>query len=527
MRTHYVTMHKYRTCDEHLPFPKYMVAIPRRKRRLPLGRSGRKPVAFCGHLCLFHDGTISEGLLPSTANFTPRSPYRSVSQLISVELNSREVTKPAGFLLGGRGPITTEKNEISSIGKEPSTLPLWKSVSVILYSLTFSSFLVWLAFVDDAGALDTVMIFPFIALVIMPEISTLWSIQDGGAGSLFPGPLRYRYAEIEMRVVGESETDRFRLKSSGQLSQEAIHEWAIATCTALVLVAILNSWIGEFVIETHQDEFNAIYFATSLILLLICFGDYLGVIFPPSSISLWLGGLMGREEINEEVFAESSAFEFFELYLDLIKDNSEYEENVELSVIDLLSSNESQFLEFKGSMWSLYKGKNYQAVEGQTKKSFVLQDSIVKTIAGFLNTDGGTLLIGVADKPRSAGGELATVVGIEGDFRWLKKGRQDIEGYSHALNQILNNALGDESTTKLHINVTFPEHLGLTLCRIDVQPLPRSINGEIYVKTKTMGDEEFFFRASDTTTHASVKSANRYIRHHFEGFSGANNDDSP
>jgi hypothetical protein len=43
------------------------------------------------------------------------------------------------------------------------------------------------------------------------------------------------------------------------------------------------------------------------------------------------------------------------------------------------------------------------------------------------------------------------------------------------------------------------------------------MNNEIWVETKTMGDEEFFFRALDTTVHASAKSAHDFIRHHFDG----------
>ena len=168
-------------------------------------------------------------------------------------------------------------------------------------------------------------------------------------------------------------------------------------------------------------------------------------------------------------------------------------------------------------MWTKYKGISYELVEEQGGKSWELQDGIVKTLAAFLNSDGGTLLIGVKDKPRSLIDELAGVIGIEADFQYLTKNRRDIEGYEHALIQLLNDAFGDVSTVKLYMDISFHTEQEGTICRIDVKPLPRMRNGEIYVKTKTLGEEEFFYRVSDTTTHASVKSANRYIRHHFEG----------
>ena len=226
---------------------------------------------------------------------------------------------------------------------------------------------------------------------------------------------------------------------------------------------------------------------------------------------------------GEVVVPNLDSTEFYDLTLSQIKENLDKNYSDEIALKELLLSNESPTLEFKGSMWTTYKGTSYEKVEQQTKKNLDLQDGVVKTVAAFLNSDGGTLLIGVKDKPRSAVEVLADVIGIEADFQWLPEKRRDREGYTHALIQLLNNAFGDESTVKLYIDISYHSEEDGTVCRIEVKPLPRIMNGEIYVKTNNMGAEEFFYRVSDTTTHASVKSANRYIRHHFEGFSGENN----
>ena len=53
------------------------------------------------------------------------------------------------------------------------------------------------------------------------------------------------------------------------------------------------------------------------------------------------------------------------------------------------------------------------------------------------------------------------------------------------------------------------------LCKIEVEPLPRTLGGEIWAKTKTYGNEAFFYRTSDTTTPASALSAVRYISQTF------------
>jgi predicted HTH transcriptional regulator len=200
------------------------------------------------------------------------------------------------------------------------------------------------------------------------------------------------------------------------------------------------------------------------------------------------------------------------------EDKSDYAE-----LLKLLMSNESPILEYKASLWTNYIGTTDELVKGQLKKNWELQDAVVKTVAAFINTDGGTLLIGVLDKPRSAGDEIAQVVGISPDFQWLNKKRADEEGFTHSMIQLLNDAFGSTSLVKLHVDISTPSYDGNILCRVEVKPRQRERNNDVWVKTKTMGDEEFFFRSSDTTTHASAKSAHNYIRHHFEGFSGENN----
>ena len=180
----------------------------------------------------------------------------------------------------------------------------------------------------------------------------------------------------------------------------------------------------------------------------------------------------------------------------------------------MIGGDENHMLEFKGSVWTAYNPRTYEMIETQTTKRYDLQDAIVKSVAGFLNTDGGTLLIGIKDKPHL---QDEPIIGIENDFKWAPK--KDLEGFGHALIQLLNDAFGDQSTLKLYTEISYPITNGKAICRIDIKALPRIRNGELWVKTKTLGEEEFFYRVSDTTTHASAKSALRYIRHHFEGFS--------
>ena len=212
--------------------------------------------------------------------------------------------------------------------------------------------------------------------------------------------------------------------------------------------------------------------------------------------------------------------EFFQLIQNQIKESKQNEKNeIKVTLSELISADESNMKEFKGSIWTAYNPKTYEKIKTQTKKRLDLQDAIVKSVASFLNTDGGILLIGVKDKPHL---QEEPILGIEDDFQWVKG--KDAEGYRHALIQLLNDAFGDQSTLKIYLEISFPTIRGKLICRINVNPLPRTRNGELWVKTQTLGEEEFFYRVSDTTTHASAKSALRYIRHHFEGFSVESDD---
>ena len=186
-------------------------------------------------------------------------------------------------------------------------------------------------------------------------------------------------------------------------------------------------------------------------------------------------------------------------------------------LIDLLMDNESPKLEFKASLWGTYHGVSGKLVEEQEEKNLKLEDSVLKTVAGFLNTDGGTLLIGIKDKPRDSGDKVAEVLGIEPDFKWLKKGKRDPEGYTHVLFELFKNSLTNPVANQ-HINLDFPVYQGQIICRVDVQPLPRILGQQCFADTKTMNGKKLFVRSADSTIAYSIETQYDYIRHHFEGY---------
>jgi hypothetical protein len=136
------------------------------------------------------------------------------------------------------------------------------------------------------------------------------------------------------------------------------------------------------------------------------------------------------------------------------------------SVDRLLQEGENEDVEFKASIRWDYK---------ERKVNKELEYAIAKTIAGFMNSRGGTLLIGVTDEK--------TPVGLEMDYRTLKK--QNSDGFILHLIQILNNYLGKEYSASLSANII--HFKGKDICRIEVLPS----NKPVYVVRD--GQEEFFY----------------------------------
>lgn len=108
------------------------------------------------------------------------------------------------------------------------------------------------------------------------------------------------------------------------------------------------------------------------------------------------------------------------------------------------------------------------------KEDQKITDSSLKAVAAFLNTNGGTLLIGVADK-----GEIK---GIERDYQFCKKGKQNDDGFELKFRDILNSRLKPYPHDKITIH--FKKTPAGTVCRVDILPSPSEIHldNDIYVR---------------------------------------------
>ena len=126
--------------------------------------------------------------------------------------------------------------------------------------------------------------------------------------------------------------------------------------------------------------------------------------------------------------------------------------NEEKSVDQLVDGGENNFVEFKSSL-------RYCMHTHQARK--ILEHEVVSAIAAFLNTDGGTLLIGVNDRSES--------LGLENDYSTLKKGKQNLDGFKLKIQQDVIKKYFDNRYIK-NIVYKYPIFKGKEICQIEVSP---------------------------------------------------------
>jgi predicted HTH transcriptional regulator len=156
----------------------------------------------------------------------------------------------------------------------------------------------------------------------------------------------------------------------------------------------------------------------------------------------------------------------------------------------LIASGEDDLVEFKETA-------RYNAHTHQVDSK--LEAAVLRGIAGFLNAQGGTLIIGVNDS--------GALVGLDRDLKTLSK-RPDLDGFQQFLRQLIKEGLGANASA--NVDVTFPTVDGVQLCAVRVSPSPTA------VYTRVNGEESFFLRLGNTTQAMTMQEAHAYIHQHFK-----------
>jgi hypothetical protein len=160
-----------------------------------------------------------------------------------------------------------------------------------------------------------------------------------------------------------------------------------------------------------------------------------------------------------------------------------------VGIESLLQASESQRLEFKSSLrWDYDKGYTNRQLE----------DIVVKTIAGFMNSEGGDLVIGVDDS-----GEL---LGLESDYD-SSQNIKSRDGFERHLNGTVRKAIGDATMT--FITTTFHTIHHKDICQVSIEPSDHPV----YVPLE--GVQGFFVRQGNATRPLDPKETLEYVNRHW------------
>lgn len=164
-------------------------------------------------------------------------------------------------------------------------------------------------------------------------------------------------------------------------------------------------------------------------------------------------------------------------------------------VRELIQKGEHKQLEYKSTLlWD---------VREQTKK-YHIEHSVLKTIAAFLNSEGGTLLIGVTDDGQ--------IHGLEDDFRLLGSKGDPRDNFNKAFDNLITNNFGNA----IHrlIDLTLVEIDGKHVAKVVVK---EKAPEEVFLANKDKNSvEEFYVRQNSRSIALTGKDLTKYIKEHWK-----------
>lgn len=152
----------------------------------------------------------------------------------------------------------------------------------------------------------------------------------------------------------------------------------------------------------------------------------------------------------------------------------------------LIKEGEGLFTEFKETL-------RYDSRKGEISKE--LEKVIMKTVVGFLNASGGTLIIGVNDDGK--------IVGLENDYKTLPKKNRD--GFENHISMLVKTMIGIAFTK--YVNIYFESIDENDICLVIVSEGHKPaylLNGD--------KKEDFYVRIGNSTQPFSMSEASEYIK---------------
>ena len=129
-----------------------------------------------------------------------------------------------------------------------------------------------------------------------------------------------------------------------------------------------------------------------------------------------------------------------------------------------------------------------------------MEYEVARTCAGFMNVNGGILLVGVADNKN--------VLGIQNDYNTLGNNKKNEDGFELQLTEVINRYIGKEY--RKFIVVAFEKIHGKDICYIEINKSPLPVFLE---KTKI---KKFVIRSGNRTQTLGEEETKKHIKIHWK-----------
>ncbi len=161
----------------------------------------------------------------------------------------------------------------------------------------------------------------------------------------------------------------------------------------------------------------------------------------------------------------------------------------------LIAQGESNTLEFKSTLRYCLREKSPQKY---------VEHATMKTLAAYLNSTGGTLLIGVDDS--------GAILGLDNDFSTFSHKKPDkVDEFLKHFDNLIANNFGDHIHHYLDIQIATVE--GKSVCAVTIQ---EKASDAVWLTNKEKNTEQFYIRRSASTIELSPREAMQYIRDHWK-----------
>jgi len=185
-----------------------------------------------------------------------------------------------------------------------------------------------------------------------------------------------------------------------------------------------------------------------------------------------------RRELMAQVIKEG--------YAVLLNSHAVGEQEQEIEISSLISTGESEVVEFKSTLRT-----NLHT----NKKDPKMELAILKTLAGFLNLDGGTLVVGVSDDESALGIEID---GFDNEDKMAL----------HLVN-IIKSRMGTLTMSNIHLH--FEDYQGNRILVVKA----KSGSSPVYVLDEEK-KERFYIRTGPSTTELTISQTQEYIKQRFK-----------